>query len=42
MSNLISILPEPTSTQERVSDVLAAASALLSGLALLVAVAAAF
>jgi len=42
MSNLINIFPEQTSASERASDVLAAASALVSGFVLLLAVAVAF
>ena len=42
MSNLINIIPEQVSASERASDVLAAASALVSGFVLLLAVAVAF
>jgi len=42
MSNLISLVAEETTASERASDVLAAASALVSGFVLLLAVAVAF
>jgi hypothetical protein len=42
MSNLVSIAPVQIDTSERASNVLAAASALISGFVLLLAVAVAF
>lgn len=42
MSNLISLIPEQATASERASDVLAAASALVSGFVLLLAVAIAY